>query len=78
MSLMTTELKEGLTRVSSDLLGSLRMVWQSISQVPSPALAEGGLSSMTPTEEAEGIEIHFYYSDIYKNPLQILNVPSHI
>jgi len=72
MSLMPTELKEGLTRVSSDLLGSLRMVWQSISQVPSPALAEGGLSSVTPTDEAEeGIELHFYYSDIYKNPLHI-------
>lgn len=56
MSLVPTELKEGLTRVSSDLLGSLRMVWQSISQVPSPALAEGGLSSMTPTDEAEGID----------------------
>lgn len=52
---MLTELKEGLTRVSSDLLGSLRMVWQSISQVPAPALAEGAISSMTPTDEAEGI-----------------------
>uniref|UniRef100_A0A671QIT8 Phospholipid phosphatase 5-like n=1 Tax=Sinocyclocheilus anshuiensis TaxID=1608454 RepID=A0A671QIT8_9TELE len=50
---MHLELKEGLTRVSSDLLGSLRMVWQSISQVPSPALAEGGISSMTPTDEKE-------------------------
>uniref|UniRef100_A0A672S0X2 DDHD domain containing 2 n=1 Tax=Sinocyclocheilus grahami TaxID=75366 RepID=A0A672S0X2_SINGR len=50
---MHLELKEGLTRVSSDLLGSLRMVWQSISQVPSPALAEGGISSMTPTDEVE-------------------------
>ncbi|XP_026129323.1 phospholipase DDHD2-like isoform X2 [Carassius auratus] len=50
---MHLELKEGLTRVSSDLLGSLRMVWQSISQVPAPALAEGGISSMTPTDEAE-------------------------
>uniref|UniRef100_A0A673KYA1 Phospholipid phosphatase 5-like n=1 Tax=Sinocyclocheilus rhinocerous TaxID=307959 RepID=A0A673KYA1_9TELE len=50
---MHLELKEGLTRVSSDLLGSLRMVWQSISQVPTPALAEGGISSMTPTDEAE-------------------------
>uniref|UniRef100_A0A8C1HYK7 Uncharacterized protein n=1 Tax=Cyprinus carpio carpio TaxID=630221 RepID=A0A8C1HYK7_CYPCA len=45
------ELKEGLTRVSSDILGPLRMVWQSISRVPSPALAEGGISSMTPTDE---------------------------
>ncbi|XP_039532634.1 phospholipase DDHD2 isoform X2 [Pimephales promelas] len=52
---MHLELKEGLTRVSSDLLGSLRMVWQSISQVPSPALAEGGLSSVTPTDEAEEV-----------------------
>uniref|UniRef100_A0A8C1QSE0 DDHD domain containing 2 n=1 Tax=Cyprinus carpio TaxID=7962 RepID=A0A8C1QSE0_CYPCA len=50
---MHLELKEGLTRVSSDLLGSLRMVWQSISQVPAPALAEGAISSMTPTDEAE-------------------------
>uniref|UniRef100_A0A671QWU2 Phospholipase DDHD2-like n=1 Tax=Sinocyclocheilus anshuiensis TaxID=1608454 RepID=A0A671QWU2_9TELE len=50
---MHLELKEGLTRVSSDLLGSLRMVWQSISQVPTPALAEGGISSMTLTDEAE-------------------------
>lgn len=36
-----SELKEGLTRVGSDLLGSLRTVWQSISQLPAPALAEG-------------------------------------
>lgn len=50
---MHLELKEGLTRVSSDLLGSLRMVWQSISQVPTPALAEGGISFMTPTDEAD-------------------------
>lgn len=50
---MHLELKEGLTRVSSDLLGSLRMVWQNISQVPTPALAEGGLSSMSLTDEAE-------------------------
>uniref|UniRef100_A0A673H0D2 Phospholipid phosphatase 5-like n=1 Tax=Sinocyclocheilus rhinocerous TaxID=307959 RepID=A0A673H0D2_9TELE len=50
---MHLELKEGLTRVSSDLLGSLRMVWQNISQIPSPALAEGGISSMTPTDEVE-------------------------
>lgn len=52
--LMSPELKEGLTRVSSDLLGSLRMVWQSISQVPTPALAEGGVNSMSPLEEPEG------------------------
>ncbi|TRY57697.1 hypothetical protein DNTS_025918 [Danionella cerebrum] len=50
---MHLELKEGLTRVSSDLLGSLKMVWQSISQVPTPALAEGGLS-MSQADEAEG------------------------
>lgn len=49
---MPAELKEGLTRVSSDLLGPLRMVWQSISRVPSPALTEGGISSMTPTDES--------------------------
>lgn len=54
---MHLELKEGLTRVSSDLLGSLRMVWQSISQVPTPALAEGGLSAMTPTDEAEACPV---------------------
>lgn len=36
-----TELKEGLTRVGSDLLGSLRTVWQSFSQLPAPALVEG-------------------------------------
>lgn len=51
---MSTELKEGLTRVSSDLLGSLRQVWQSISQVPTPALAEAGVNSMSPLEEPEG------------------------
>ncbi|XP_051541665.1 phospholipase DDHD2 [Myxocyprinus asiaticus] len=50
---MHLELKDGLTRVSSDLLGSLRMVWQSISQVPTPALAEGGVNSMSPADEAE-------------------------
>ncbi|XP_051540448.1 phospholipase DDHD2-like isoform X1 [Myxocyprinus asiaticus] len=50
---MHLELKEGLTRVSSDLLGSLRMVWQSISQVPAPALAQRGVNSMFPTDEAE-------------------------
>ncbi|KAB5543726.1 hypothetical protein PHYPO_G00082900 [Pangasianodon hypophthalmus] len=37
---MHLELKEGLTRVGSDLLGSLRTVWQSF-QLPAPALAEG-------------------------------------
>lgn len=52
--LMSAELKEGLNRVSSDLLGSLRMVWQSISQVPTPALAEGAVNSMSPIEEPEG------------------------
>lgn len=36
-----TELKEGLTRVGTDLLGSLRTVWQSFSQLPVSALAEG-------------------------------------
>nr|XP_055064700.1 phospholipase DDHD2 isoform X2 [Misgurnus anguillicaudatus] len=50
---MHLELKEGLTRVSSDFLGSLRMVWQTISQVPTPALAEGGVNSVSPTEEPE-------------------------
>lgn len=40
--LCVSELKEGLTRVGSDLLGSLRTVWQSFSQLPVPALAEGG------------------------------------
>ncbi|XP_046717786.1 phospholipase DDHD2 isoform X1 [Silurus meridionalis] len=38
---MHLELKEGLTRVGSDLLGSLRTVWQTFSQFPVPALAEG-------------------------------------
>ncbi|XP_060765092.1 phospholipase DDHD2 [Neoarius graeffei] len=38
---MHLELKEGLTRVGSDLLGSLRTVWQSFSQLPAPALVEG-------------------------------------
>ncbi|XP_043106501.1 phospholipase DDHD2 [Puntigrus tetrazona] len=50
---MHLELREGLTRVSSDLLGSLRMVWQSISQVPTPALAEGEISTMAPPDEAD-------------------------
>lgn len=50
---MHLELKEGLTRVSSDFLGSLRMVWQTFSQVPTPALAEGGVNSVSPTEEPE-------------------------
>ncbi|KAI7793327.1 phospholipase DDHD2 [Triplophysa rosa] len=50
---MHLELKEGLTRVSSDFLGSLRMVWQSISQVPTPALAEGGVNSVSTIEEPE-------------------------
>lgn len=39
--MVCTELKEGLTRVGSDLLGSLWTVWQSFSQLPTPALAEG-------------------------------------
>ncbi|TSM12553.1 Phospholipase DDHD2 [Bagarius yarrelli] len=38
---MHLELREGLTRVGSDLLGSLRTVWQSFSQHPVPMLAEG-------------------------------------
>lgn len=59
---MPAELKEGLTRVSSDLLGPLRMVWQSISRVPSPALTEGGISSMTPTDEVEDISL---FNSIY-------------
>uniref|UniRef100_A0A8B9L3I5 DDHD domain containing 2 n=1 Tax=Astyanax mexicanus TaxID=7994 RepID=A0A8B9L3I5_ASTMX len=42
---MHLELKEGLTRVGSDLLGSLRTVWQSFSQLPVPALAEGGATA---------------------------------
>ncbi|KAI4875244.1 hypothetical protein NFI96_010712 [Prochilodus magdalenae] len=42
---MHLELKEGLTRVGSDLLGSLRNVWQSFSQLPAPALAEGGATA---------------------------------
>ncbi|XP_076875951.1 triacylglycerol hydrolase DDHD2 [Brachyhypopomus gauderio] len=52
---MHLELKEGLTRVGSDLLGSLRMVWQSFSSVPASALAEGGATEMavSPTDEVE-------------------------
>ncbi|XP_053501662.1 phospholipase DDHD2 isoform X2 [Ictalurus furcatus] len=42
---MHLELKEGLTRVGSDLLGSLRTVWQSFSQLPAPALAGGNDTS---------------------------------
>ncbi|KAK3521768.1 hypothetical protein QTP70_016224, partial [Hemibagrus guttatus] len=42
---MHLELKEGLTRVGTDLLGSLRTVWQSFSQLPVSALAEGNDTS---------------------------------
>lgn len=49
------ELKEGLTRVGSDLLGSLRTVWQSISQLPAPVLAEGNdtTAALCTAEEME-------------------------
>ncbi|KAK1800564.1 hypothetical protein P4O66_005506 [Electrophorus voltai] len=52
---MHLELKEGLTRVGSDLLGSLRMVWQSFSSVPASALAEGGATetAVSPADEME-------------------------
>ncbi|XP_026075456.1 phospholipase DDHD2-like isoform X1 [Carassius auratus] len=49
---MRLELK-GLTRVKSDLLGSLRMVRKNTSPVPSPVIAEGGISSMTLADEIE-------------------------
>ncbi|XP_017574960.1 phospholipase DDHD2 isoform X1 [Pygocentrus nattereri] len=65
---MHLELKEGLTRVGSDLLGSLRTVWQSFSQLPAPALAEGGATvasaqltedmETSPVEEEESKEVH--------------------
>ncbi|KAG5272337.1 hypothetical protein AALO_G00164350 [Alosa alosa] len=42
---MHLELKDGLTRVSSELLGSIRTVWQVFSQVPNSALPlVGGVS----------------------------------
>ncbi|KAM9456497.1 triacylglycerol hydrolase DDHD2 isoform 2-T3 [Clarias gariepinus] len=50
---MHLELKEGLTRVGSDLLGSLRTVWQSFSQLPAPALAEGNDTAVCTAEEME-------------------------
>ncbi|XP_062410803.1 phospholipase DDHD2 [Sardina pilchardus] len=42
---MHLELKDGLTRVSSELLGSIRTVWQVFSQIPNSALPlVGGVS----------------------------------
>ena len=35
---LSLELRDGLTRVSSEVLGSLRNVWQVFSQVPNSAL----------------------------------------
>lgn len=56
--LFCTELKEGLTRVGSDLLGSLRTVWQSFSQLPAPALAEGNDTAVCTAEEMESESLH--------------------
>ncbi|XP_072515022.1 triacylglycerol hydrolase DDHD2 isoform X2 [Salminus brasiliensis] len=64
---MHLELKEGLTRVGSDLLGSLRTVWQSFSQLPVPALAEGGATAVaTPLTE----DIETSVSDPSASPME--------
>ncbi|KAI1882549.1 hypothetical protein AGOR_G00251890 [Albula goreensis] len=57
---MHLELKEGLTRMSSDLMGSLRTAWQSLSQVPLstlPLVAGGANGSDTsPDSTQAGME----------------------
>ncbi|GAA6096996.1 phospholipase DDHD2 [Tachysurus ichikawai] len=52
---MHLELREGLTRVGSDMLGSLRTVWQSFSQLPVSAQAVGN-DAATAVCAAEEIE----------------------
>ncbi|KAJ8261092.1 hypothetical protein COCON_G00168150 [Conger conger] len=52
---MHLELKEGLTRMSSDVMGSLRTAWQSFSQLPIPVLplVAGGTSTTMDTSDSE-------------------------
>ncbi|KAI5624567.1 phospholipase DDHD2 isoform X1, partial [Silurus asotus] len=66
---MHLELREGLTRVGSDLLGSLRTVWQTFSQFPVPALAEGN-DMPTAVNTAEEMESESSDSTRLSSPLE--------
>ncbi|KAJ8339471.1 hypothetical protein SKAU_G00362570 [Synaphobranchus kaupii] len=73
---MHRELKEGLTRMSSDLLGSLRTAWQSFSQLPIPILppVAGGanVKDASDSEQArtEGVQWQQGQSNLWKSPLE--------
>ncbi|KAG7476851.1 hypothetical protein MATL_G00087200 [Megalops atlanticus] len=63
---MHLELKEGLTRMSTDLIGSLRTAWQSLSRIPVatlPPVAEGARTtdeSPVTTQEGQCSQADFW------------------
>ncbi|XP_064164295.1 phospholipase DDHD2-like [Anguilla rostrata] len=74
---MHRELKEGLTRMSSDLMGSLRTAWQSFSQLPIPAMplvAGGGNAGDSNDSEQAGTEdvqwLPTSPANFWKSPLE--------
>ncbi|KAJ8395910.1 hypothetical protein AAFF_G00027930 [Aldrovandia affinis] len=80
---MHLELREGLTRMSSDLMGSLRTAWQSFSQltVPPLPLVAGGTNGMDASADSkqaifgraagkDGVQCPQGQTDFWKNSLE--------
>ncbi|KAM9312968.1 triacylglycerol hydrolase DDHD2 [Gastrophryne carolinensis] len=72
---MHLELKEGLTRMSTDLLGSLRVAWQTFTKPPVPSLppptAEAAASPVSELTLTEAKDVKLEEASVGQDPVHI-------